>query len=295
MDAALIDLLQADPGVELDYHPVSDEAALIQRIGGAEVLVTRYHNGVTARVLDAAPDLKLIVQGTSGTDNIDFATAERRGIRVVALPGENANAVAEWVIGAMIALTRTVPAYTRQVRQGIWQREDCATRRELRSHQLGIVGIGRVGSLVAAHARSFGMSPLAYDPYLSAEEVARRGGHKMESFEELLARTEILTLHVPLTEETRRMVGSVQLETLPAGAIVINACRGPVVDEAAVLHALASNHLGGVALDVFEEEPPRREWPDDPRLILSPHVAGCSRESKESIAREIYTRIREYL
>lgn len=295
VDPVLIEKLRADPRFELDYHPVNNELSLIKRLGGVEVLVTRYHNRITARVVDSASELRLIVQGTSGIDNIDLAAAERKKVRVIAIPGENANAVVEWVVGVMVSLTRTLPYYTRQMREGIWERDDCATRRELRSYRLGIIGIGRVGSRVAKMARTFGMQPVAYDPYVSGKEAARRGASKIESYEELLSQCDIVTFHVPLTEETTRMMASPQLEMLPEGAILINASRGPVVDQAAVLHALQSNRLGGAALDVFDQEPPGGlEWPDDPRLILTPHIAGCSRESKASIAGMIYDKIQEF-
>lgn len=295
VDALLIERLQTDARIDLDYRPASDEASLAAGTRAAQVLVTRYHNRVTSGVLDGASTLELIVQGTSGLDNIDLAVAAQRGVTVVGIPGENANAVAEWVVGAMIALTRTIPHYDRSLRRGLWEREDCATRRELRSHRLGIIGIGRVGSLVARLARAFGMQPRAYDPYVPPEEVTGRGAAKIESLEELLRWSEILTLHVPLTGETAGMIGAAQLDLLPAGAVVINSARGPVLDQAAALQRLQSHHLGGLALDVFEREPPLGErWPDDPRLIVTPHIAGCSRESKESIALTIYDRIRGF-
>lgn len=292
VDPLLIERLQADARIELDYRPVTDEQSLAAGARAAHVLVTRYHNHVTAGVLDAGPALELIVQGTSGLDNIDLVAASRRHITVVGIPGENANAVAEWVVGAMIALTRTVPQYDRGLRQGLWEREDCATRRELRFHRVGIIGIGRVGSRVARLAQAFGMQPRAYDPYVAADEVIRRSAAKIDSLEELLRSSEILTLHVPLTDETAGMIGAPQLDLLPAGAVVINTARGPVLDQAAALQRLQSRHLGGLALDVFEREPPLgQRWPDDPRLIVTPHIAGCSRESKESIARLIYDKI----
>ena len=292
----LIERLQRDSRVDLTYRPVKTEEELASLVSDAEILVTRYHNHLSADVLNRARALRLIVQGTSGTDNIDSDAAARRNVPVLSIPGENANAVVEWVIGTSIALTRTLPWYDASMRRGEWIREDCATRRELSSHQMGIVGIGRVGTRVARRAAAFGIHPIAYDPYVEAEEIRRRGATKVESLEELLRKTDILTLHVPLTAQTRRMIGAPQIDLLPAGAIVLNACRGPVVDTEALLDRLKRGHLRGVALDVFEEEPPRkRDWPDHPGLFLSPHIAGCSRESKESIALLIYEKISQYL
>jgi D-3-phosphoglycerate dehydrogenase len=233
-------------------------------------------------VIAAAPRLEMIAQGTSGLDNIDLQAARAREIDIVNLPGENANAVAELVIGCILALTRTVPFYTREVAAGRWPRHDCATRHEMRHYRLGIVGFGQVGSRVGNLARAFGMCPRAYDPYIGEfpERVA--------TLEELIAASDIVTMHVPLNEETRRMIDP---RTLPKGTILINAARGEVIDQQAALDALASNHLAGLALDVFDSEPPTHPFPDDPRLILTPHVAGCSHECKTAIGEKLYRRI----
>lgn len=272
------------------------EEELASLVTDAEILVTRYHNRVSAEVLNRATALRLIVQGTSGTDNIDSDAAARSNVPILSIPGENANAVAEWVIGTSIALTRTLPWYNASMKRGEWIREDCATRRELNSYQMGIIGIGRVGTGVARLAAAFGIRPIAYDPYVDAGEIGRRGATKVESLEELLRKTDILTLHVPLTDETRRMIAAPQIDLLPEGAIVLNACRGPVLDTVSLLDRLERGHLGGVALDVFEQEPPGNAgWPDNPRLLLSPHIAGCSLESKQSIAVLIHEKISKYL
>ena len=267
-------------------HPVRSEEELIQTIGDAEILVTRTYVRVTPRVIGAAPRLELIAQGTSGVDNIDLAAARARGIEVLNLPGEIANAVAELVIGCIIALTRTVPFYTREVAAGRWTRDDCATRHEMRHYRLGIVGFGQVGSRVARLSRAFGMTPRAYDPYIGdfPERVA--------SLDELLRTSDIVTMHVPLTEETRHMIDP---RTLREGAILINAARGEVIDQRAALAALAANHLAGLALDVFDTEPPATSFPDDPRLILTPHVGGCTHECKTAIVEKLYRKIVEHV
>jgi phosphoglycerate dehydrogenase-like enzyme len=289
VEPSLVDLLRSDSRFEVVKGRLSDLAP------NCDILITRTFNKVTDAVMNTAPDLRVIAQGTSGTDNIDAAAAQRRGIAVISLPGINANAVAELVIGYMIALTRTVPAYTRQVANGAWIRDDCATRHELRHYRLGIVGLGQVGKRVARLAAAFGMRPVAVDPYISDADFAERGARRVRSLDELLAASDILTLHVPLTAETDKMIGETQLGRLPRGAIVINACRGEVIDQRAVLAALASNHLGGVALDVFDPEPPAGMFPDDPRLILTPHVAGCSFECKNEAAELLYRRICEFV
>lgn len=290
VEPALVDLLQKDSRFAVEYRPMRDLSSLSS---DCDILITRTFNKVTPAVLARTPNLRLLAQGTSGTDNIDLAAAEKRGIKVISLPGINANAVAELVIGNMIALTRTVPAYTRQVANGTWLREDCTSRHELRHYRLGIVGLGQVGRRVARLAAAFGMKPHAIDPYISDADFAERGATRVRSLDELLATSDILTMHVPLTAETNKMLDARRLPLLPRGAIVINASRGEVIDQHAVLAALAANRLRGVALDVYDPEPPRRLFPDDPRLILTPHIAGCSFECKNEAAEALYAKLCE--
>jgi D-3-phosphoglycerate dehydrogenase len=287
VDRSFDERAQGDERFEIVRRPVKSEEALAEVVGDAQVLVTRAYNKVTRRVLNAAPNLELITQGTSGIDNVDLDAAAERGIRVIHMPGVNANAVAELVLGFMISLTRTVPFYTSEVVRGAFGRDDCATRHELAHYRVGIVGHGNVGSLVSRLASAFGMRCYAYDPFITDFGAATR----VATLEELLATTDILTLHVPLTPETRTMIGAQQLAALAPGSYLINACRGEVLDLDAALAALASNHLAGVALDVFDPEPPNRTFPNDPRLILTPHIAGCSWEVKTTVGGKLFEKI----
>jgi phosphoglycerate dehydrogenase-like enzyme len=264
---------------------------IVGELAEAEILVTRAHVRVTRELLDAAPRLELIAQGTSGTDNIDAAAARERGIGIVSLPGENANAVAELVIAFMLMMTRTIPQYTEELRRGVFLRDDCATRHELRHYRLGIVGLGEVGRRVARLATAFGVSVSAFDPYIN--DFSSRHAIPVSSLDALLESSDILTLHVPLTNETRRMIAAPQLARLPRGAFLINAARGEVLDQQPALEALANNHLAGLALDVYDPEPPPAPLPPDPRLILTPHVAGCSHECKAAIGEKLYEKISE--
>lgn len=283
VDRSLFERANADGSFEVVHRPVRTEEELAAIVGDAHVLVTRAYNKVSRRVIGNAPHLELIAQGTSGIDNIDLEAARERGIAVIHMPGVNANAVAELAIGFMISMTRTVPFYTREVVRGTFPRDDCATRHELRHFRLGIVGLGQVGTLVARLAGAFGMTVQAYDPYVQEARVG--------TLEELLRTSDILTMHVPLTDETRKMVGSAQIAQLRRGSYVINASRGEVLDQPAVLDALSAGHLAGVALDVFDPEPPEGAFPDDPRLILTPHVGGCSYEVKTTVGGRLYERI----
>jgi D-3-phosphoglycerate dehydrogenase len=286
IDGSLDERARRDGRFEIVRRPVRSEEELAGVVGDAHVLATRAYNKVTRRVLDAAPHLELIAQGTSGIDNIDLEAARERGIRVIHMPGVNANAVAELVIGAIISMTRTVPFYTREMVRGAWLRDDCAERHELRHFRLGIVGLGNVGSLVAKYARVFGMPVEAYDPYVEAARVP--------TLDELLRTSDILTLHVPLTHETRKMIGAAEIAKLARGSSLINAARGEVLDQSAALDALQREHLSGLMLDVFDPEPPQGGFPDDPRLILTPHVGGCSWEVKTTVGGRLFEKIAEF-
>jgi D-3-phosphoglycerate dehydrogenase len=291
VDTSLRTRAREDGRFDIIDHPVKTEDELASIVSDCDILVTRSYNRVSKRVIDAASNLELIAQGTSGTDNIDMEAARQRGIAVINMPGENANAVAELVIGFMIALTRTVPRYDREMRAGEWTRDGCASRHELRHHRLGIVGLGQVGMRVSRLASAFGMRVSAFDPYISDDDFAQRGATRVASLKVLLRESDILTLHVPFTPETRTMIGANELAMLPSGAIVINAARGEVLDLDAALDALTGNALGGLAIDVYDPEPPTRSWPDDPRLILTPHVAGCTTEAKSAIGAKLYEKI----
>lgn len=290
VDRSFFDRAQ-DPRFHVVSRPVRTEDELAAIVSDAEVLVTRAYNRVTRRVIENAPKLRLIAQGTSGIDNIDLDAARERGIEVIHMPGVNADAVAELVIGFMISMTRTVPFYTRDMLRGGWTRNDCASRHELRHYRLGIVGLGHVGRRVARLASVFGMQVFAVDPYLSAADFSERHATRCASLDELLDTTDILTLHVPLTSETRTMIGDREIRRLRRGAYLINAARGEVLDRAAALAALQDDHLAGIALDVFDPEPPLSPFPDDPRLILTPHIGGCSHEVKTTVGGQLYERI----
>lgn len=272
-------------------NPVRTEDDLAAIAGEAHVIVTRAYSRMSRRVIESAAKLEVIAQGTSGTDNIDAEAAAERGVAIISLPGENANAVAELVVGFMLSLTRTVPFYTREVAAGRWPRDDCATRHELRHFRLGVVGLGQVGMRVSRLARAFGVNVAAYDPYITDADFAERGATRVASLDRLLSSSDIATLHVPLTHETRRMIGARELQLMPRGSFLISAARGEVIDQKAALDALASRQLGGLAMDVFDPEPQRGPLPDDPRLILTPHIAGCTHECRSGIAEKLWEKI----
>jgi phosphoglycerate dehydrogenase-like enzyme len=264
--------------------------AIVDDIAAAHIVITRTITNVSREFLARAPLLELVAQGTAGIDNVNLDALRERGIELIHLPGINANAVAELVIGLMISLTRTLPRYAQEMTRGIWNRDDCASRHELRHFILGIIGHGNVGSRVARLARAFGMRVIAFDPYVYELGETLRAS----SLSQLLGEADIVTLHVPLTGETRRMLGAREIALMKRGSILINAARGEVLDLDAALAALASDHLGGLAVDVFDVEPPQRTWPDDPRLILMPHIGGCTAEAKGAAAELLFERLRLY-
>ena len=294
LDPSLAESARRDGRFDVRVEPVRTEDELAAAIGGTQILVTRAYNKVTRRVIEGATALELIAQGTSGTDNIDEVAARERGIGVVSLPGENANAVTELVIGFMLALTRTVPFYTREVAAGRWPREDCATRHEMRYFRLGIAGLGEVGRRVARLAAAFGMNVAAVDPYITDADFKERGAERVASLDELIRTSDILTLHVPLTAETRGMMDSSRIRAMRRGSILINASRGEVLDQNAALAALRDDHLGGLALDVFEQEPVIAAFDADSRLILTPHIAGCTHECRSAIGTKLWAKIVEH-
>lgn len=289
---SLLELIQHDDRFAVEYRPAANEDALFATLHEHEVLVTRHYNKVTRRVIEHGAPLRLIAQGTSGIDNIDTAAAAERGIAVINTPGENANAVAELVIGQMIALTRTIPAYHSSVARGEWNRADCDSRHELRHFRLGLVGLGRVGTAVAKLAAAFRMRVQAFDPYIGDSVFSDRGAAKCSTLPELISSSDILSLHVPLTDETRGFIGREELASLPRGSFVINAARGEIIDLDALQQLIVEGHVAGAAIDVFAPEPPTTPLlTGDARLILTPHIAGCSHESKASIGRELYREI----
>lgn len=294
VDPSFVELVAADDQFDLLERICTTVDDLREAVRDAHVVVSRAYTPLSAAVIGAAPELELIIQGTSGVDNIDLDAAAARGVRVISTPGANANAVAELVIGLMLSMTRTIPFYDATMKQGQWQRAGCATRHELAHHDVGIIGIGRVGTRVARHARGFGCMVRAFDPYLDGSEIEARGATKVDSLEELLAVSRIVTLHVPLTAETRSMIGADELALLPPGSFLINTSRGEVVDADAVVNGIESGRLAGAALDVFDPEPPTRQWPSDPRLILTPHIAGCTAEAKSDAGARMYEELRAF-
>ncbi|MEU6593406.1 2-hydroxyacid dehydrogenase [Streptomyces sp. NPDC046881] len=264
------------------------EDELIAALDGAEVLVTQM-GPVTERVLAACPALRLVVVCRGGPVNVNLEAAGRHGVRVCFAPGRNAAATAEFTVGLLLAALRRIPqAHDLLARQGSWAGASYYTYEhsglELEDLPVGLVGYGAVGSRVARVLCAFGARVMVYDPYVRGEVH----GLRLSSLDDLLRRSAVITLHARLTAETRGLLGARELALLPPGAVVVNAARGPLLDEDALCDALAEGRLSAAALDTFAREP----LPPDSRLralsdrvVLTPHLGGASRAVAEKAAR----------
>lgn len=262
-----------------DLH--RDRDRLLAAVGDARAVIVRNQTRVDAELLDAAPRLEVIGRLGVGLDNIDLDACALRAVVVHPALGANAVAVAEYVIGALFVLVRGTFSATSDVAAGSWPRRSL-TGGELAGRTLGLVGFGAIAREVGSRARALGMSLLAYDPYLSAEEIARHGATRAD-LETLFATADAVSLHVPLTDETRGLVDAAVLAAMRPHAVLVNTARGGIVDEAALVAALRSGEIAGAALDVFTDEPidatQGRSFAGVPGLVLTPHVAGLTDEA----------------
>ncbi len=265
-----------------------DQAALRAQVGDFRALIVRNQTSVTAELLAAAPKLLIVGRAGVGLDNIDLQAAKAADIVVSSTPDQNAISVAELAIGLMLSLARSIPAADQDTRSGNWARHQYVGT-ELYGKTLGIVGAGRIGYLTGRRAQAFGMKVLAYDPYLSPDNVLL-GELQAELLEldELLKRADVVSCHLPATPETTGIFDSARFSRMKPTAFFINTSRGSVVREADLTAALKAKQLAGAALDVRETEPPERsELESLPNVILTPHVAALTVEAQERVTRAI--------
>jgi D-3-phosphoglycerate dehydrogenase len=277
----------ADAGVELlrtahevDARSAMTRAELLAAVAGADALVVRSATRVDAEVLEAGRDLKVVGRAGIGLDNVDLATATRLGIMVVNAPQSNVISAAEHTVALILAQARNIPQAHAALREGRWERARFQGA-ELYGKTLGIVGLGRVGALVAQRANAFGMRLLAYDPFVSRERAAQMGV-ELASLAEVLGRADIVTVHLPKTPETTGLIGEAELFAMKRGARLVNTARGGIVDEAALAKAVAEGHLGGAALDVFAEEPTTASplfWLEN--VVVTPHLGASTTEAQD--------------
>jgi D-3-phosphoglycerate dehydrogenase len=285
---------------ETDVRPGIERAALLRALAeeeeGWDALVVRSQTRVDAELLAAAaPRLSAVGVASVGTDRIDLAAATRAGVMVVNAPTGNTVAAAEHTMALMLALHRHIPAADASIRAGEWERTR-HTGAELRHRTLGIVGLGKIGKAVARRANAFEMRVLAHDPYLTAEQAGEHGA-KLVGLLELLGRSDVITVHAPLTAQTRGLIGRAEIEAMKPGARLLNAARGGIVDEAALADALASGHLAGAAVDVYASEPMALDNPlrGAPNTVLTPHLGASTAEAQDRVAVEMAEQLLEAL
>ncbi len=272
--------------VEVDAPGAMEREAFLAALPGHHALIVRSGTRVDAEALARADGLKVVGRAGVGLDNIDVEAATERGVLVMNTPGANATATAEHTWALLLALCRQVPAADASVRRGEWERKRFVGF-QLAGKTLGVIGLGRVGRLVATRGRGFGMQVIGCDPYLSAD-MATEIDVELADLERVLAEADVLTLHVPLTDETRGLIGADALERMKPGALFVNAARGGLVDEGAVADALADGRLAGCAFDVYADEPPAGSpLLAAPNVVLTPHLAASTGEAQRDVSVQI--------
>lgn len=275
----------ADISVEKKTGLSEDE--LVAIIADYDALLVRSQTRVTARILEAATNLKVVGRAGVGVDNIDLEAATKRGVIVINAPDGNTITTCEHAFAMMMALSRHIPQAHMKTVQGVWDRKSFLGV-ELRNKTLGVLGMGRIGSEVAKRAKAFGMEILAYDPFLT-EERAEKLQVKLASIDEIVRNADFMTLHTPLTPETRHMISRPQFEIMKKGMRIINCARGGLVDELALVEAIDQGIVAGAAFDVFEEEPPRANHPflNHPKIVVTPHLGASTIEAQENVAVDV--------
>jgi (S)-sulfolactate dehydrogenase len=298
MDEPAVASLARRFDVRYDATLVDRRAELAAGLADAHALIVRNRTQVDAELLGHGPRLRVVGRLGVGLDNIDLATCAGRGIEVIPATGANALAVAEYVVCTVMLLLRGAYASTPAVAAGRWPRAALGEGRETAGKTLGVVGFGGIGRLAAKLAQGLGMKVIATDPAIAAgERVWRESGVAYRGLDDLLAEADAVTLHVPLTPETRHLITAGRLARMKRGAVLINTARGGIVDEAALAESLASGHLAGAALDVFETEPLPAGSPlaGATNLVLTPHVAGVTRESNARVSNMIAEKVAQAL
>ncbi|HJQ33817.1 MAG TPA: phosphoglycerate dehydrogenase [Pyrinomonadaceae bacterium] len=281
-------------GFEVEKRTGLKGAELAEAVAGADGLVVRSETKVTAELLEAAGHLRVIGRAGVGVDNIDVPAATQRGVVVMNAPDGNTMTTAEHTMALLLALARRVPQGQASLKAGRWERKNFVGV-ELRGKTLGVVGLGRIGRVVASRALGFEMKVVAYDPFIVPEQV-REQGVEMAPLEEVCRRADFLTVHSPLTPETRGIIGAREFALMKGGVRVINCARGGLVDERALYEAIREGRVAGAALDVFEQEPPKADNPllSLEEVVITPHLGASTREAQEGVAVTVAEQMRDF-
>ena len=285
-----------DRGVEVDYLPDlgKDKDALLAKIGDYDGLAIRSATKVSPKILEAAKKLKVIGRAGIGVDNVDIPAASARGIVVMNTPFGNAITTAEHALSMMMALARQIPEASASTLAGKWEKNRFMGV-ELFNKTLGVIGCGNIGSIVADRALGLKMKVIAYDPFLSPERALEIGVEKVELLE-LITRSDFITLHTPLTDKTRNIIGEAAISRMKKGVRIINCARGGLVNEDALYDALVSKHVAGAALDVFEVEPATdHKLFKLENVIATPHLGASTGEAQENVALQVAEQMSDYL
>ena len=295
LSEAGLSILRAAKGIEVEYAPGLKEAELAAKIPGFDALVIRSGSKVTKNVIEKATSLRVIGRAGIGVDNVDVVAASKRGIVVMNTPTGNATTTAEHAIALMMALARRIPQATASMKGGKWEKSKFQGR-ELAGKTLGILGLGNIGRIVADRAKGLKMTVIAFDPVLS-QERATSLGVELVTLDDLFARADAITAHTPLTPDTTNVVNDASIERMKKGVLLINSARGGIYDEAALARGLLSGKIGGVALDVFVQEPPPADHPlfGLENVILTPHLGASTDEAQERVALEIAEQVVAFL
>ena len=296
IDPEGIAILASEPQLEIDVVPTLPAAELIERIDRYDALIGRSATKISPELLRAGKRLRVIGRAGVGVDNVAMDVATELGIAVVNAPAGNTIAVAELFFGVMLGLLRHVPDAATSMREGRWDRS-ALLGSELRGKTLGIVGLGRIGGEIATRAHAFGMILVAYDPYITDARFTALRVRRAATLDELLGEVDILTVHTPLTDETRGLIGRRELLRMTPGAYVANLARGGIVDDSALAQAIEGGHLRGAALDVFTTEPLPADHPirRAPNVLLTPHLGASTVEGQRNVAVDACIGVRDAL
>lgn len=299
------DILRAGmPGWDVVYAPelVDERAKLLAAVADADALIVRNRTRIDAELLAHAPRLSVVGRLGVGLDNIDLPGCKTRNVAVYPATGANDISVAEYVIGAAMTLLRGTYAIPSRLAAGEWARSALMNGREINGKHLGLIGYGAIARETAKRALAMGMTVSAFDPHVApgdARWTLPVGEVRPAALDDVLTQSDVLSLHVPLTPETKGLLDAAAIERMKPGAILVNAARGGIVDEVALAAALSRRHLGGAALDVFETEPlPAGRaalFARLPNVILTPHIAGLSVESNQRVSEQTVRAVREHL
>ncbi|MHB1127307.1 MAG: phosphoglycerate dehydrogenase [Bacillota bacterium] len=281
-----IEVLQLASNIEVDVKTKLTEDQLVEIIGNYQGLVVRSETKVTRRILEHAGQLKIIGRAGVGIDNIDVEAATERGIIVVNAPEGNTIAATEHTMAMMLSLARFIPQANQLLKSGVWERKKF-TGVELRHKVLGVVGMGKIGGEVARRALAMEMHVLAYDPYVSAEG-AQRMGVELASFADVIRRADFITVHLPLTKDTRHLIGPREFDMMKPGVRILNVARGGIIDEKGLCQAIKDGKVAGAAIDVFENEPTTEcQLFEMPQVIVTPHLGASTEEAQVNVALDV--------